>query len=207
MASETTTEIYVGIDYSLSSPCMCVYTHRPEKTEFENSQFYFLTNQKKMTGTWNNITGLIHSSYSTEQERYHNIACTFTSLIPADNTMIGIEDYSFGSTGRVFHIAENCGHLKHRIWSNRMKFETYAPSAIKKFATGKGNANKEKMYEAFLARTGVDLIKLMAANKIDSPITDIVDSFYISLYTMVKHLTRDDSNPSLYTVMQSLGPV
>lgn len=192
----TKSDVFVGIDYSLSSPCMCVYTNDPSKTEFENSQFYFLTNQKKLDGVRGNITGFIHSIYSTEQERYHNIACTFVNLIPTDNVMIGIEDYSFGSTGRVFHIAENCGHLKHRIWSNRMAFQTYAPSAIKKFATGKGNSNKEKMYEAFVERTGIDLITRLAMTKLDSPITDIVDSFYIALFTM-KQVTNPPSKPTL----------
>lgn len=171
---------------------MCVYTNDPSKTEFDNSQFYYLTNQKKLDGVRGNITGFIHSLYSTEQERYHNIACTFVNLIPTKNAMIGIEDYSFGSTGRVFHIAENCGHLKHRIWSNRMSFQTYAPSAIKKFATGKGNSNKEKMYEAFVERTGIDLITRLAMTKLDSPITDIVDSFYIALFTM-KQVTNPPS--------------
>jgi len=183
MTTETTIRKFVGIDYSLSTPCMCVYTDDPNKSEFENSKFYFLTNQKKVIGTKGNINGMSHLSYLTEQERYHDIACCFVDYIPKDVTMIAIEDYSFGSTGRVFHIAENCGYLKYRLWHNKFPFQTFAPSTIKKFATGKGNANKEKMYEAFVARTGHDLIQLYSpSGKLDSPVTDIVDSFYIALY-------------------------
>ena len=30
--------------------------------------------------------------------------------------VISIEDYSMGSRGRVFHIGENAGILKYRLW-------------------------------------------------------------------------------------------
>ena len=96
-----------------------------------------------------------------------------------------IEDYSFGSTGRVFHIAENCGLLKYKLWEIGLRFTTIAPSAIKKFATGKGNADKQKMYDAFVAETGQNLIQFYSkSGTLTSPVTDIVDSYYIAKYGM-----------------------
>jgi hypothetical protein len=54
---------------------------------------------------------------------------------------------------------------------------------IKKFATGKGNATKDSMYEAYLKETGLDLIKILTPNcKLGSPITDIVDAWYLAKY-------------------------
>ena len=60
------------------------------------------------------------------------------------------------------------------------------PSEIKKFATGKGNASKEKMYESFFQETGVPLTSFLGMSrqktepqKIKSPVSDIVDSYYI----------------------------
>ena len=60
----------------------------------------------------------------------------------------------------------------------------FAPSTIKKFATGKGNANKELMYEAFVEETGDDLAKLFEFDpyKGQSPVSDIIDSYYIAKY-------------------------
>ena len=53
------------------------------------------------------------------------------------------------------------------------------PSVVKKGATGKGNADKDKMYEAFVKETKVDLKKLFDTDKVGNPISDIVDSYFI----------------------------
>jgi Holliday junction resolvasome RuvABC endonuclease subunit len=92
-----------------------------------------------------------------------------------------LEDYAFAATGRVFNIAENTGILKHQLHVNKFKFETIPPTVVKKEATGKGNANKELMYETFLAETNVDVKSLLTPNstKIVNPVSDIVDSYYI----------------------------
>ena len=60
----------------------------------------------------------------------------------------------------------------------------FAPSEIKKFATGKGNANKMLMYEAFVEETGDDLANLFEIDDYSgqSPVSDIVDSYYIAKY-------------------------
>ena len=60
----------------------------------------------------------------------------------------------------------------------------YPPTVIKKFATGKGNANKEQMYEAFVDEllTPTDLKERLTpkAKKVINPISDIVDSYFIA---------------------------
>jgi Holliday junction resolvasome RuvABC endonuclease subunit len=56
---------------------------------------------------------------------------------------------------------------------------TVVPSVVKKGATGKGNADKDKMYEAFVKDTKIDLKKLFDTEKVGNPISDIVDSYYI----------------------------
>jgi Holliday junction resolvasome RuvABC endonuclease subunit len=102
---------------------------------------------------------------------------------PVDANRIVLEGYSFGSTGRVFHIAENIGLLKHKMWEAKIKFDVIAPTAIKKFATGKGNANKEKMQEAFVDETNIDVkLVLSQSEKQWSPSGDIIDSYYMCKY-------------------------
>lgn len=173
----------IGIDYSLTSPAMCVMQ---ENSTFGSSKIFYLTTNKKLAVKNENIEGVLHEEYYCESERYDNIAEFFLSKIPLDSSppKIYIEDYSFGSTGRVFHIAENAGHLKYKLWEVGYRYETVAPSVIKKYATGKGNADKQKMYDAFLSETGIDLIKFYSPKNetLGSPVTDIVDSYYIAKY-------------------------
>ena len=54
------------------------------------------------------------------------------------------------------------------------------PSVVKKGATGKGNADKDMMYEAFLKETKIDLKKILDTEKCGNPLSDIVDSYYIA---------------------------
>ena len=178
--------ICVGIDYSLTSPCVCVSR---DKT-FSNSFFYFLNDRKSVVGKHLNILGEEHEDYLTDQERYENIASWVLAILADFNKeeiVILIEDYSFGSKGRVFNLAENCGILKYMLFKNGYRFFTVAPTVVKKYATGKGNATKEKMYEAFVNDTFVDLHSIISpTTKLGSPTTDIVDAWYIARYMIDK---------------------
>jgi hypothetical protein len=191
----------IGIDYSLSSPGICVNTSE-EEFRYEDCKFYYLTNTKKYEGTFKEkmafgtsaveYIGAPHRPYSSEPERYNNIANWAIDIIKLYgdaktginriNPTIQIEDYSFGSTGRVFHIAENLGLLKYKLkiecgWD----YTLLAPSVIKKFATDKGNANKEMMLHAFQEDTGVNLGELFDSSA-KSPITDVADAYFICKY-------------------------
>ena len=96
-----------------------------------------------------------------------------------------LEGYSFGSTGRVFNIAENTAILKYNLWDRYIDTTIVPPTTIKKYATGKGNANKEKMYEAFCNENSKTQLKEMLtprAARVISPVSDIVDAYYIVKY-------------------------
>ena len=96
------------------------------------------------------------------------------------NPQIFIEGYSFGSKGQgLFQIAENCGILKYRLQEENLPYSIVVPSVVKKGATGKGNADKDMMYEAFVKETKIDLKKLFDTEKVGNPISDIVDSYFI----------------------------
>ena len=169
--------MYAGIDYSLSSPGICISTS--EEMKFDDCKFFFLTSKKKYEGTWKNIYGDLHKPWTTPEERYHNISSWALSILRHEYETITIEDYSMGSRGRVFHIGENAGILKYRLWRNKHEITTLSPSSVKQFATGKGNANKEKMYEAFLSEHKYDIREVMGQDTLDSPVTDIVDAYYV----------------------------
>ena len=189
----------IGIDYSLSSPGICVNTSEGE-FKYEDCTFYFLTNTKKYDATFcrpfvTNVRyiGTPHKPYTSEPERYSQIADWVVDIIKSygDATTgvnsikptIQIEDYSYGSTGRVFHIAENLGLLKYKLkmecgWD----YTLLPPSVIKKFATDKGNANKDLMLDAFEKDTGTNLAQVFDTTS-KSPVSDVADAYFICKYT------------------------
>lgn len=161
-----------------------------------NSKSCFLTGVRRhegagtRTGTHGRThawEGFAHPSYNCQEQRYDNISNWALSLARADDVIM-IEDYAMGSKGRVFSTAENCGLLKHKLWVAGFRFNTVPPTVLKKFVTGKGNADKCKMHESFVAETGIDMMKAMdlSDKKCDSPVSDIVDSYYLARYALTK---------------------
>ena len=60
-----------------------------------------------------------------------------------------------------------------------INYDTVVPSVVKKGATGKGNADKDMMYESFVKETKIDLKKIFDTDKVGNPISDIADSYFI----------------------------
>lgn len=171
-----------GIDYSLTSPALCV--HIGKEWAYENCTFYYLTGNKRLEAVLPRITGLLHREYESPQERYNNLATwALTNLNKHDVTNVYLEGYAFSATGQVFQIAENTGVLKDRLWKGEWRYDIVPPTVIKKFATGKGNANKELIQESFMKETGVDIKALLGQTpKQWNPSSDIIDSYYICKY-------------------------
>lgn len=167
----------VGIDYSLTSPCVCIGTL--DNFKFSLCKFHYLTDSKKLDIDIDNIRGDLHREYNSDEQRYGNIATWVMNLLQ-ENDRVYIEGYSLGSTGRVFNIAENCGLLKHYLWKRGYDYTVIPPTVIKKFATGKGNANKQLMEDCFEMETGYKLKnKLGLTEKQWNPSSDIIDSYFI----------------------------
>jgi len=175
--STIVTKTIVGIDYSLTSPAICI--------NIDNSDvlmFYYLTNKKKYIGKMSeDIIGYEHKEYDTPIRRFTYISdFIFDHISGLINPIIFIEGYSFGSKGQgIFQIAENCGILKYRLQEAKIPYETIVPSVVKKGATGKGNADKDMMYEAFVKETTIDLKKIFDTEKVGNPLSDIADSYFI----------------------------
>ena len=172
---DTKKKTKIGIDYSLTSPAICVNNGK-------RCLFYYLTSKKKWIGVQHEyIIGYEHKEWKDPIERFKYISDfamdIITPLLPAE---IYIEGYSYGSKGQgLFQIAENCGILKYRILEKGLTYKTVVPSVVKKGATGKGNADKEMMYEAFVKETNLDLKQIFDTVKVGNPISDIADSYFI----------------------------
>ena len=170
----TKTKTTIGIDYSLTSPAVCL--------DNGNLMFYYLTNKKKWIGQMSeDIIGYEHKEWTDPIQRFTYISDFVFDIIGSlINPEIYIEGYSFGSKGQgLFQIAENCGILKYRLLEKGYTYNTVVPSVVKKGATGKGNADKDMMYEAFVRDTNIDLKKIFDTDKVGNPISDIADSYFI----------------------------
>jgi len=172
--------IIAGIDYSLNGPAVCIFDGKKDFS-FQNCKLYFLTNVRKYSNTFfNNIHGKLFEEYDQECQRYDTISDWVMDIVIGCD-QISIEDYAYSAQGRVFHIAENTGILKYKLYQASIPVDVVSPSHVKKIATGKGNADKQGMYDAFLKETGIPLHKIITPNKKDigNPVSDIIDSYYI----------------------------
>jgi Holliday junction resolvasome RuvABC endonuclease subunit len=175
-----------AFDYSMSCPALCISS----APGLANSKFYYLTDVKKLAGIFykGQVIGADHNIYKTQEERYNGIAQFFMDKLHevrgnTEPLTFYIEDYSMGSKGKVFNIAENTAVIKHKLWQTHHKIVTVPPTVIKKFATGKGNSDKEKMYVAFVQQTGVDINQEMfGPRNLGSPTTDLVDCYFLAQY-------------------------
>lgn len=175
--------LIAGIDYSMTCPCVCISTAGKTFT-FNTCEVHYLTQTNKYSGNFKNIHGSLFEVPTDPYKRYDGISSWAYNLVKNCDCII-LEDYSMGSKGKVFHIAENTAFLKYKLYTNNKKFITLAPTSLKKYATGKGNSDKNIMYSFYeKEKNNIDLKKLfnIKGEKITSPISDIVDSFYLLKY-------------------------
>lgn len=180
----------IGIDYSMTSPSLCVFTNAT--FSYSKCKFYFLTDKKKLEVKNKVMEGTLFDEYTTQQERFDFISSWAMNILNKHSPdAVYMEDYSFASTGRVFNIAENAGLLKHKMWISGQKFYTIPPTVIKKYATGKGNSNKEAMETSFIQETGVNVKALLGLTPSQwNPSSDIIDSYYICKYGYEQAIVR-----------------
>lgn len=175
---------YAGIDYSMTCPSITVGCGK----DFKKCKSFFLykpsSKKDSRKGIYNkNIFGIDQLDYTSQEERFDIISDWAMSILRRFKvTEVCIEDYAMASKGRVFHIAENTGVLKNKLYKEGIKIYTVSPMTAKKFFSTKGNATKEIMHDSFQAKTSVDISSVFDQNKDKSPTSDTVDSYAMYLY-------------------------
>ena len=181
-----------GIDYSLTSPAICVWRGADDNRLFNFRMcdvYYLETAQRLKRATPHEILNLhadIYPEWETEEQRHDLLSDWAMSIV--QGCTVFIEGYAFATSGKshVRSVAENSGLLKHKMYKAHQTVTSVPPTVIKKYATGKGNANKELMYDAFSKQcvAPVELQKTLRpkSNKLTNPTTDIVDAYWICKY-------------------------
>jgi Holliday junction resolvasome RuvABC endonuclease subunit len=194
--------MYIGLDYSMTSPGIAVlHGDRIDLYGFYGERGLSSPNNGKQFKLDDGRILSVHvlkndSKFKLPIERFDLLARKVLAVInnydlKDTKPVVYIEGYSMASKGQVFHIAENTAILKHYLFRVDMSPTEIAPMTLKKFASGSGRAQKEDMHDAFRNETGVDLKELLTPNrKLGSPVTDLVDAFYIAKYAKAQHEER-----------------
>lgn len=178
--------VYCGIDYSYTSPALCVWdSSKPFK--FENFAFYNYYTVKKYEGTHGkhkNISIMMQEKFENNEERFARInRWAKAIMITHGVTDAMLEGYAMGSnTGLVFQIAENTSLLKQTMSQLAVRFESIPPTQVKKEYTGKGNAKKDLMIDTFNNEFQVKIGNIIGADPAKpymKPGDDIVDAYAI----------------------------
>ena len=179
--------VIAGIDYSISSPAITIYSTKSGPLSFQNCCFYF--NQEFSTKkeakrreslSFPNIFWSPRFLTNTPEERYYMLADWATSIILENKVSVAVfEAYALHAKGKVFNIAEATGLLKHYLYRAGVQLVLYSPTENKKSFSGKGNAGKDLMIETFNQKNGMNISEHFGYDCLftGSPISDIVDSY------------------------------
>jgi Holliday junction resolvasome RuvABC endonuclease subunit len=169
----------IGIDYSMSCPAVCAYSETPQ---------FWMAHSRDYPPLPALTTVVISSTEMMIRAEFLAQSVIAWLAQWPDIRTVALEDYAFSATGRVFHIGEHTGILKYLLYQQNYTITTVAPTAVKKFATGKGNADKKRMTRAFLEQ--YPLAKawcpvfyprtVKTASFAKSPLSDIADAYWIA---------------------------
>ena len=165
-----------GLDWSMSSPGLCITTE-------SEILMYGQSVKKKDIGVYNTLNITINviqipKKWNNNSERFSVTAKYFADVMKEHGvTSFNLEGYSMGSRGSMaYTIGESTGFLKSEMFRNDIGINIISPTTLKKFATGKGNANKELMFESFMLKhQGVEMPPVDCRD-------DIIDAYWLSIY-------------------------
>ena len=178
--------IVAGVDFSISSPGVVVMVCDDASLDILRCHYKGYTDVLKTKALDKNLDFYKRATFDSDIRRFDFISQDITNYIASFNdekecVYVGIEGYAMGSSkGLVFNIAEATGMLKLKLWNSGYNMRIYDPNSIKKFATGKGNADKTVMGDFFIADESSYKPQLDHLKNYDSPKGDIVDAYWIT---------------------------
>lgn len=191
--------VFIGIDPSINSTGLTILKYDQNKL---NNQYFFIIKPNKLTKKESNINidnfqyiiyekidinmyKSIDSHFSENNKTLNmiNIAESIFNIInnytsEDDNIYVSMEGISYGSSNKTKSIYDLAGLnylIRYLIIKNgHIKLFICPPQEIKKFASGKGNANKEILISSFI----IIFPEFQQLTKLD----DLVDSYYMAKY-------------------------
>lgn len=209
---------YIGIDYSINSPGIVLFKesekkyqwygyYKPGKCTKKEERYLEELNQ------FDNVHINVQQKFEIDKNDYSkgefdkfkrgvtqsnwiwtNIIFNNISTSHPDDVSVAFEGFSYGSsTNNIIDIIISTTLLKRHFDDKGIKIETYAPTAIKKFA-GKGNMGKLEVFKKFKQNIlNDDILKqdplwnwivqnIEVEKKVPSVIDDLIDAYFVNNY-------------------------
>ena len=175
----------VGIDFSIASPAVTI---------LKDNEYFFYAIQRKDSevvrklNMLNNVTVEICLNEGLTPFQYYDkmtdMLIRWINSNIGPNTIFAMEDYAYGAKGNsLLDIVAATTIFRYKLIKKygEDKLNFYAPSHIKKFATGKGNCSKDEMLFAFNRLNlntpfGQWCHKM---SKTEKPTEDMIDSYWV----------------------------
>lgn len=187
------TKAVIGVDFSMSSPAICLELDGQVKIWYVNANkkvcTYFSIGNVTVEGFHYDPKNINDAKKKSDREvhadieRFIVLATTFDSVIPDVNrnefkTAV-FEAYAFGAKGRMAQIGENTGLMKAALASKGYRIETISPTSVKLLGAGTGKATKEEMAEAWFKEFGFHVHDQLGCGIGESPASDVIDSYFV----------------------------
>lgn len=168
-----------GIDYSVTSPGV-VKAELDDNFNFIDIKYLGFSSVKKTCKTDDNLIFCKKEMFDNDIERYRFIRDNISNFLYSDGHIEygAIEGYAYGSSGKVFNIAEGTIFVKKLMYDNNTKFKIYEPNTIKMFSTNDGNAGKVTMHDKFVSLKD-HLLILDHLEEYKNPKEDLIDAYFI----------------------------
>lgn len=176
----------LGVDYGINCPAIAY------REDLDTNLHWYVNYRKDGLSYPSLPNGKVIWNHSVEKDNIAraielaNWALSIVNTTKPD--FVYLEDYAFSANGNITALAENAGLFKiemHRQF-NHIPLVLVAPTKMKKFATGKGNAKKEQIVTAFLEKFPqyAEWPKIChpKAKSVGSPIADIADAYFLAAY-------------------------
>lgn len=197
----------VGIDFSMTSTAICVdidgveHFHSITSSVSENRLDCIKSYGIDSIQLYKTSNGDSISESEIEKVKKSNIiAESILTILKNYNVnfdIIGIENFSYGGTGRgILDLAGFQYVLRASLYNNSManKYMFHTPASVKKFAI-KGNAKKNEIIEAYLdLNIDNNLTKILKSQDCglyskqgnwQKPVDDLVDSYFIKEFSKI----------------------
>lgn len=204
---------YVGIDFSINSPAICIYDFEKGTYDFHAFHHY---KTLKCGLAWTDKDRKVHinldqyPSSADKYTKYRTVAemmfCFIREHTEREESMVWIEDYNYNprsNRNNIIDIVEATTFLKIRLIDWFRKIHVANISTIKMVVLGRGNAEKsdavDKFVEVFSEIEGIpsvpfDMLNgkigqhlLKDKNWASAPFQDIVDAWAVCEFGMIKN--------------------
>jgi Holliday junction resolvasome RuvABC endonuclease subunit len=189
-----------GIDPSINSTGKCILELNDDDYNIIGVTFYGYNKVKKHCFPRSSSVEVFHvGTQYTNMNMFdrQNIVYDYMIKDMEDVSHVSFEGYAFGagSTRAIFQLGEFIGGMKKLYYDMGKGIIIYPPRAVKRFATGNGNADKSQMCNAFKVEYPQFYPKEFELMKqYSDPHGDLCDAFWIA-ETLRNHLIYDVLGP------------